>query len=147
MEAVSIPLTNGGFALIDAQDLPLVESRTWRRGAGGYAESGNDRLHQVLVGRELPEIDHHNRNRLDNRRCNLRPCTTSQNQANREALPHSSRYKGVTMQRKTGRFEARIVFRRRSIYLGTFATESDAAKAYDHKAVELFGEFARLNFQ
>lgn len=151
-----IPLSNGGLAVIDSEDMPLVSGMKWRRGSRGYVEcsvrlsSGRPsilRMHQLIAdaGRN-PEIDHRNLNRLDNRRENLRPCSTSQNQANRKPLPHASRFKGVTPSKTIGRFEAQIWHRRKRFYLGTFATEELAAVAYDTAAVRLFGEFARLNF-
>jgi len=43
-------------------------------------------------------------------------------------------------------WEARISFNTKKIYLGSYKTKEEAARAYDKKAIELFGEFAQLNF-
>jgi hypothetical protein len=92
------------------------------------------------------EVDHRNGDSLDNRRKNLRICTRSENQWNR--LPSSRNrtgYKGVKRQTKSPRWMARITVRWREIYLGTFDTPEEAARAYDASARHFFGPFARLN--
>jgi hypothetical protein len=94
------------------------------------------------------EIDHINRDKLDNRLENLRVCTRSQNTMNRIKLESkSSRFKGVVFRPSRGKYEAKIRKNGEEIYLGIFKSEIDAAQAYDAKAVELFGEFAKLNFE
>lgn len=149
MDAVQIPLSNGGFALIDASDEPLVKGRTWWRDNRGYVvakiKQRCARLHRVLLGFPPHDIDHRDGDKLNNRRENLRPCTNHQNQAN--SKPHGGkRFKGVYLQRKSGRFEAAIHPHGKRMHLGTFSTAEDAARAYDSKAREVYGEFARLNF-
>jgi len=57
----------------------------------------------------------------------------------------SSRFKGVGYSKEHRKWRARIWFESQRIWLGYFADEIEAARAYDRKAVELFGEFARLN--
>lgn len=90
-------------------------------------------------------VDHANGNRLDNRRCNLRPCTRSQNQWNRHAPPRgASRFTGVSLDRN--RWRARISCGNCRMNIGVFRREFDAAVAYDEKCRELRGEFARPNF-
>ena len=81
-------------------------------------------------------MDHENGNGLDNRRENLRLATHSQNQRNRRRT-RDKVYKGT--RRNGKKWVAHIV-------LGTFASEEEAARAYDHAATLLYGEFARLNF-
>lgn len=154
MDTAQVPLTNGGFAIVDAADLPLVAGYTWRREGNGYAQAGGRgplgkqrqvRMHQLIIDSEL-QIDHRNGNKLDNTRANLRPATPSQNQANRGPTKHSSRFKGVSYRPAQNKWTAQIMFQRKLIYLGFYANEEDAARAYDAKAIELFGEFARTNF-
>jgi hypothetical protein len=84
---------------------------------------------------------------LNCRRSNLRRATRQQNIWNTEPARKqgTSRYKGVFFCGRTGRFRARIVHNRQRIYLGYFDSEEDAARAYNTKAAELFGEFAYLN--
>jgi len=94
-------------------------------------------------------VDHRNTNSLDNRRSNLRFATQSQNSCNckkREGC--SSKFKGVSYRKDFGekRWVAYIRGNGRRINLGTFLTESEAAKAYDEAAKKYHGEFATLNF-
>lgn len=89
-------------------------------------------------------IDHINGDSADNRLCNLRECTHKQNMANRKINKNcKTGYKGV--QRKNERFIARIKIDGKSKEIGRFSNAEDAAKRYNDKAIELYGEFARLN--
>ena len=108
----------------------------------------NIKLHRILLNppRNL-YIDHINGNGLDNRKSNLRVCTNQQNQRNaRKKRTASSIYKGVSFVKARSKFRAYIVVNNKQTGLGQFSNEIDAAKAYDQKAKELFGEFAYLNF-
>jgi len=102
-------------------------------------------MHRLIMGNpQGMEVDHINGNGLDNRRCNLRVVTTSQNQANQHARRGRSSFKGVFKQRS--RWRARIHVQQKGINLGSFLTEEEAARAYDAAALHYFGEHACLNF-
>lgn len=104
-------------------------------------------LHRLVMrARPGQIVDHRNSDRLDNRKSNLRLCTTAENIANMDIRGGSSRFKGVYRDRD-GRWHAQIGHQSRRYNLGKFKSEVDAARAYDAKALELFGEFARLNLQ
>jgi hypothetical protein len=102
-------------------------------------------LHRIIL--DAPkgtDVDHINGNGLDNRRCNLRLATRSQNHANRFKKPGTtSRFKGVRFERN--RWHAQIRVQYKKTYLGSFRDEIDAALAYNAAALEAFGEFARIN--
>lgn len=131
--------------LFDEEDAVEVLRHNWHvtpRGPQFYAATnirgsdGRRRLlymHNLVSGIKGP--DHVNRNGLDNRRCNLRPATRSQQGANRTARA----FKGV------GANGARFVARCRQRHLGTFDTPEEAALAYNAEAIRLWGEFAKLN--
>lgn len=91
-------------------------------------------------------IDHINHNGLDNRKCNLRIVTNRQNHMNSRSFKGTSKYKGIYWHKATTKWCSRIMFMREIIYLGEFNNEEEAAKMYDKKAIELFGNFAKLNF-
>jgi len=153
-----IELSQGLVALVDASDYALVRDRRWyaaRRKQTFYAvrhSSGPGPkllyMHRVILP-TAGSVDHINGNGLDNRRANLRPANGAQNAQNsrkRRAGTSSSRYKGVSLKKSTGRWAANIGHGYRQVFLGYFDREEDAAQAYDEAARDLFGEFARLNF-
>jgi hypothetical protein len=90
-------------------------------------------------------VDHMNGCGLDNRKSNLRICTPSQNRANSRSLGTSGGYRGVYEQ--GGKFRVRTKLNGKN-YGPTrlFDTAEEAARTYDALAIELFGEFATLNF-
>lgn len=99
------------------------------------------------------QIDHINRIRNDNRIENLREVTASQNQMNNRKRKiwcngnqTSSINKGVSWYSSRKKWRAVIMKDRKQEYIGTYNTEEEAARAYDYKAIELFGEYANLNF-
>lgn len=152
-----IPLTRGQFALIDTSDYDRVSEYKWAslgRGRLFYASSherGSNKnlpMHRlVLNAPKGMQVDHINCDGLDNRRANLRLCTTSQNcQNQRRQLGSTSGYKGVCWSRQDYCWIAYIKLNSVRRHLGSFDTAEKAAKAYDKAALELFGEFARPNF-
>lgn len=135
--------------LVDKDDISLLIQHKWYVNTFGkqlYAVTSKGLLmHRFLMGAEEGQtIDHINQNGLDNRRENLRFCTTSENLHNRSSIGGSSKYKGVS--RVKNKWRSYIWQDYKRIHLGYFEKEEDAARAYDIKAVELFGEFAKLNF-
>lgn len=96
-------------------------------------------------------IDHINGDRGDNRISNLRLATKSQNSINREvgswSRQNKTGFRGVKQHPyKPNLYKSSII--RDSLYYedGWFSSPEEAARAYDKKSVELFGEFAVLNF-
>lgn len=92
-------------------------------------------------------IDHIDGNQLNNSLENLRECTNAQNMLNsRSRKGSTSSYKGVSFENQTKRWRAQIVLNGKHTSIGRFDDEINAAIAYDRKATQLFGKFARLNF-
>ena len=158
-----IPLSQGKVALVDDEDYDrLTHLCSWHVSkvtpknkqvyAYGALQIGYKRqmplaMHRVIMKAKSGQlIDHINGNGLDNRKENLRFCTRSEDGANRMAQPHSSMFKGVSFHKQTGQWKAQIKKDGKNIHIGYFRTEEAAARAYDAKAKELFGEFAQLNF-
>ena len=91
------------------------------------------------------DVDHIDQDSLNNHVSNLRYATKGQNQINSGLWKNNtSGYKGVTKHR--AKWTARLSFNGQRIHIGSFLCKIEAAKAYDKKAYELFGEFAWLNF-
>ncbi|MBN1359185.1 MAG: HNH endonuclease [Sedimentisphaerales bacterium] len=147
-----IPLTGGQYALVDASDYEWLSQYTWRVCGTGYAaRAGKGR--EIYMHREImdaPEgkcVDHIDGNRRNNCRANLRLCTRGQNMRNQKKhAGATSRFKGVYFYKRIGKWAAALHFKGQRFWLGSFVDEVEAARTYDAKAVELFGEFARLNF-
>jgi hypothetical protein len=157
-----IKLTQNKYALVDNSDFGKVSEFKWRFGKNGYAlrheyyggEKGKIHatrkvktiyLHNFVFGENENVIDHINQNKLDCRKDNLRSCSHSQNQANQGLQKNNtSGYKGV-IKTPFNTWAARIKYKQKKIHLGTFKCKEEAARAYNSKAKELFGEFAYLN--
>jgi hypothetical protein len=152
-----VPVSGGLVALVDDDDLELVQQFKWLRFAPSksrivYADRvwyegrrlRHQLMHSLIIG--VRGIDHRNMNGLDNQRSNLRIANQSQNGANQRARGGSSPFKGVSWSGRLGKWMAYIKVNRRSSYLGSFVSEIDAAMAYDQRAREEFGPFAALNF-
>lgn len=157
-----VPLTRGYVTIVDAEDYEEVSRYKWcaakrpptvtpyavrtLRNAG---HKTNVALHRVLLDITDPriQVDHINGNGLDNRRINLRLATASENQWNRRRRAvNASGFKGVTLERRWGRWRARIRVHKRERSLGHYDTPEAAARAYDEAARRLHGEYAALNF-
>lgn len=149
-----IETQEGIRVLIDTEDHPKLSRYKWkvkREGSRQYAVCAKPpftRMHRMVLQPKRGEIiDHANGDGLDNRKCNLRICTPSQNMYNRKVNRNNiTGFKGVSIDKKTGLFLAAIQKDRKSIKLGLFDNPFKAAKAYDAAAKEMFGEFANLNF-
>ena len=153
----TVPLTKGYEARIDDADFNRVRFISWRASvdkngrvyARGRSCGLDVMMHRLLMDVEDPAVfvDHRDGDGLNNQRHNLRLSSNAQNIRNQR--PHadkaSSRFKGV-YQRPSGKFRAQIMHAGRKIAIGTFGDEMAAARAYDAKARELHGDFARLNF-
>ena len=147
-----IPLVNGrGFALVDDADVPLVSSYRWyllrdRHTCYATARPGGVTIymHCLIMGQR--GIDHRDRDGLNNQRSNLRFATQGQNNVNRRPRERASSYKGVYRRDARSGWRAQLMIGKRSVHLGSFATEEDAARAYDAAALALWGEFACPNF-
>ncbi|MEY8188628.1 AP2 domain-containing protein [Peribacillus simplex] len=104
-------------------------------------------LHREVMGFSDSMIDHIDGDVLNNTRSNLRPCNKSTNSMNssKQKRETSSKYKGVSLFKRTNKYSAYIKKNGKRRHLGYFLTEDEAAMAYNSAAKELFGEFARLN--
>jgi len=149
-----IPLTRGLFAIVDAADYEWLSRHRWTAQGGGkpYAcrrpTTGTIWMHRLIM--QAPDgmvVDHIDGNSLNNRRSNLRICTPRQNTANRAKTRNgTSRFKGVHFCTRDRKWRAQIGVDGERRFIGDFDDEVEAARAYDRKAAELFGEFAYLNF-
>jgi hypothetical protein len=151
-----IELSQGHYAIIDRDMLPLVMQHTWSVSTkDGYQWAQTSfrqqgvkqtlKLHHLIMGKPLKGycVDHINGNALDNRRANLRSCTRQENTYNQTKVRGEVGYRGIT---KVGsRYRAMISHQGKRISLGSFATAKEAAEAYNQAASTYRGEYAALN--
>jgi len=155
-----IKLSQNQFALVDDEDFEKLNNRKWSAKfdnhtnkfyAYGHLDKKNNYksilMHRFIMGFPTnKQIDHINKDTLDNRKINLRIVTNAQNQANRwKNKKCSSKYKGVIYLSKINKWYSRICFAKKSYNIGIFNSEEEAGLAYNKKAKELFGEYACLN--
>lgn len=153
-----IPISKGETALVSDEDYERLCGFTWclhvnritGRKEAHRAQWSNGAMRMVTMSEDVMgrrdgyEVDHRDRNGLNNQRENLRWATRSQNMSNRGCW-NSLGVKGVHFC--AGKFVAIVWSQRKRYYLGRFRTKEEAAAAYDRKARELHGEFAVTNEQ
>ena len=135
---------------IDKEDFHFIEktnhiclSGTYKEYAYIWYNKKSQGLHRVIMGVKN-QVDHINRDKLDNRKCNLREATSSQNKYNKiKHRDNTTGFKGV--RRSYGRFIAKITVDKKTIHLGTFNSKIVAAVAYNRAAKKYHKEFACLN--
>jgi hypothetical protein len=144
-----IQLTNSDLvALVDDDDFERVSERQWYFDHG-YAKSTNHPqvyLHKFIMG-DAPEgmfVDHIHGNKLDNRKSELRFVTPAQSSMN-AGLRKDNKLgvKGVSKHGK--KYETQIQYNGKKMHVGMYPTPEEASTAYQAKALELFGEYARVN--
>lgn len=150
-EVAEIELNAGKKAIISIEDFERCSKLKWLYHPFGYARCKNPKtaLHVFLMNpSEGLFVDHKNRDRLDCRRSNLRLCSKAENarNASKRKDARTSQFKGVSAHAPVVAWIAQIQFDGKKIGIGRFESELEAARAYDAKASELFGEFASLNF-
>jgi len=148
MKAVWLNVAHGSPTLVDADIAFGIGDGSLTQAFPGYVRYKREMLHRLIVGAPVGEVvDHINGDTLDNRRSNLRVCSRAENLWNAGKRRHNtSGFKGVCFDKRDGRWYARIRAVGRVHDLGRYKTAEEAAMAYDAKAAELHGPFARLNF-
>ena len=140
-----IKLTKGQHTIVDDEDFDYLNQWSWHLATGGYAmrsthtgsaKNGTRKkihlwMHRIINGTPSDLFtDHINRNRLDNRKSNLRTVTKRQNQLNRgKQKNNTSGYKGVYRHTSNNKWIAQIKTAEKVKNLGSFDDVNDAIKA------------------
>ena len=155
-----IKLTQGKFAKVDDEDFEYINQWKWHaqkdrngyyacRGVFNGKNMSKVMMHRIINKTPLGLVtDHIDHDTLNNQKNNLRSCTQAQNTANKSKHKKktSSKYLGVCLI--DGKYWTAALFHNgKRKHIGSFKTEEQAAKAYDMVAIEIFGEFANLNFK
>jgi hypothetical protein len=149
-----VPLTRGLESIVDLADLPVVATHNWQAlcTKGGHAYGMRSRvvngerfivmMHRLILG--APHgmvVDHINGNGLDNRRCNIRICSQSDNMKN-QVIHRINRLGIQGVSRAKGRYKATITHDGVRAYLGSY-TSADLAAAAREGAERALGRIAR----
>jgi len=133
-----------GRAIIDLDDVEIIKNLKWHLTADGYAAHGEDRLamHNRVIGIEEGYCtDHINRNRLDNRKSNLRKVTSAENSYNKSLYTtNTSGITGIHWVERINRWEAYIQKDYKKINLGYFSEKEDAMNARKEAEILYFGD-------
>lgn len=147
-----IPLTGGKFAIVDECDFEWLNRTAWHVSNSGYVirrlmvvgRNSTAFMHREVCSAPAGvEVDHVNGNKLDNRSANLRLATRSENMRNTGPQSNNtSGFKGVSFQKDSGMWSAKIGLHGVRHHLGLFRSAELAHAAYCEAAKRLHGEFA-----
>lgn len=139
-DIVSIKDSNGNRAYIDKEDLPKVIDYTFYRNNNGYFVSQRNKklilLHRLITGADSDlVVDHINRCKLDNRKCNLRVIRQKDNILNRGVNKNNTLgFKGIYYEKDRKRYVARYYGK----YIGRYLTLEEAVQAWER--VDIYGK-------
>ena len=148
----------GGVAVVSEIDYKIVSKYAWYQNKEGYTLTSINTvpilMHQFIIRQyifDIPKntiVDHINKNRLDNRRDNLRLSVIRLNNQNKRLHKNkkSSTYKGVFYNKKQKKYHTIIGIDYENIYLGRYNTENEAAEVIDMYIVHNNYEHMSLNF-
>jgi hypothetical protein len=161
----TLQLTKGKVALVDDDDFYWLAQWNWQaveiKGTwyavrqpkkGPLRNGGNNQryLHRVIARVEDPDIsvDHRDHDGLNNQKANLRICSRAENNKNISSRKSSSSvYLGVSWDKKRKKWLTQVSVGGKNVFSQRFASEVEAAKAYDKEAIIHHEEFANLNFK
>lgn len=152
-----IHVNKGYSTIVDSIDADLIKYK-WNPHREKYAirytttrgKSHGVFIHRIILERKLGRgltsgefVDHINGVGFDNRRCNLRLASMSENNRNvGKRSNNTSGYKGISRDHNFWRAEIRV--NGKKIYLGIYSTKEDAYAAYCEASKKYHGEFGRL---
>jgi hypothetical protein len=145
-----IKLTKGHYALVDDEDFEFLNQWKWysnHKYATRNLGKARVFMHRLLLNAPKDKfVDHVNGNPLDNRKCNIRLCTYSENGRNQKLAKHNTTgFKGVSFQEKYKSYRVSLNINQKITYLGSYKSAEEAAIIYDIWAIYYFGEFAKTN--
>ena len=151
--SAKISLSNGGFFLVDEEDVRMAMCYRWNHykgrvrrtlGSGKYKNSKTVYFAREILGvNDYRVVDHIDGNPLNNTRANLRICTIRENGFNRKLYANNTTgYRGVYWHKRIGQFQATIRVSGKAFHLGYYHKPEEAHKAYCLAADKYYGDFA-----
>lgn len=134
---------------LDDSDYDIVRRYKWYLNnnigyVSGFIDGKKVYLHRFIMGYPANKcVDHINRNKLDNRKSNLRICSTRENVINSKlSKNNTSGISGISFRDDRNKFRAYIMVNRKQIFLGYYSDIEDAIFARRQAEIKYFGEFA-----
>lgn len=150
-DILTVTTKSGEVFLADSEDVELLSKYSWCKSKKGYAVANIKgkvtKMHRFIMGVSNPEVivDHKNRDRHDNRKSNLRICTTTENARNRSVSKHcSSGFIGIRIT-EYGKYNVKITFSGKEIHIGNYDTLEEAIRARKIAEGKYHGEFGSNN--
>lgn len=150
-----IPLTRGKVAIVDDCDYDYLMQWKWyyhKARSKGYARRSycTVYMHRLILERmgfkNFARSDHINRDKLDNRRCNLRPATDRQSNCNRgKPNNNTSGYTGVCWDKAREKWYVQIQVNGKNMYIGRYDDLKEAVRVRNKAVLKYHGEFAVLS--
>lgn len=145
-----ISLTQNKVALVDDHNYDWLIKFNWmadKHRQRWYAKANiNGKsvyMHRLIMNTPLGlEVDHKDKDGLNNQEYNMRNCTRSENAQNQR---DKDKYVGVYLDKRDGAIFSSICVNYQTINLGRYKTKEAAALAYNLAAIKYFGVDAKLN--
>lgn len=141
--------------LMDDEDYAFINKWSWKilshktkKYAARWDGKNTLLMHRVILKITDPKVlvDHKDLDGLNNQKFNLRKCNKAENNRHVESRKNSSsKYLGVSWDKINKKWTAQITINSKTTHIGRFHKETDAADAYNKKAIEVFGQFANPN--
>ena len=126
-------MPNGSIFCIDKEDYEIISENMWHYCDGYLRSTRLGLMHRFLMKNELRiglEIDHIDRNRLNNRKSNLRIVTRQENNMNKSKYKtNNSGYPGVKWNKRLSKWQVQITINKKRIHLGVYDDFQDAVLA------------------
>src|SRR6267378_3286408 len=120
---------------IDPENEELLRQHWWRVSSNGYVKTSINRrdvmLHRLLTNAKDGEyVDHINRDKLDNRKHNLRIVDAGENRRNSK-VNSNSRSGESEVHFENGKYRARVHWKGKRLSAGSFSSREEAVRARD----------------
>ena len=143
--------SRGNSFLIDTDQLERIKVCNWYVDHKGYVRTASKKYNRIFLHRFLlntnSQVDHKNRIKTDNRLCNIRECTTQENNRNRVYKNTKSGVQGVQLVIKNGKtkYRPRVCINGKKLSFGYFDSLEEARRVREEKASEYFLSYAPCN--
>ena len=148
-DVLKITTTKGQEILADVEEIEKLKRYSWCVSAQGYAVANIKgkvvKINRYILGLDNCAgkiVDHINRNKLDNRKVNLRYCTSKDNARNTSVSKSSKTQVLGVRKTKYGKYNVRIVADRKEHHIGNFETIEEAMLARQKAEIKYHGRFA-----